>query len=318
MQVTIPHFAAAELTTDVNVIARFITPQATGGSLGLRWRRVAGVWAGVALAAAAATAAEPAAVLTLLEGEATLIIGARAQVAVPGARLTAGTLVETDAAAALLRLEWPDGSLLDLGPATRIVLRPAVAGSARGPLFYLLQGWAKQSQSALGAGQLSQAFDVPGFKGVLVSQVDGATAVLFAEAGSQDVAGRRGNGTLLTLRVGEAAVLGSDGTAQKTPRPPAGWLARIPRAFRDTLPPRLAQFKGPAPSLGPRGPLSYAMLQPWLQAESAVRRDFPVRFAELLADRAFRDAINARMDQHPEWEPVLRPPKPKPAASATR
>ena len=64
--------------------------------------------------------------MTVLEGEATLTVGARAQVAVVGARLPAGTLVETELASPLLRLEWPDGSLLDLGPATRVMLRPAI------------------------------------------------------------------------------------------------------------------------------------------------------------------------------------------------
>ena len=235
-----------------------------------------------------------------------------------GARLPAGTLVDTDASSTLLRLEWPDGSLLDLGPATRVMLRPAItsAGASRAPLFYLLQGWAKQSQPVLGGGQLSPAFDVPAFKGVLVSQVDGATAVLFSESGGAAVTGRRGGGAMLTLQAGEAAVLGSDGTVQQLARPPAGWLARIPRAFRDTLPPRLANIKGPAPTLRTRGPLSYALLQPWLQAEGAVRRDFPVRFAELLSDRSFRDAVTARLDQHPEWAAALRPPKANSANSA--
>ena len=257
--------------------------------------------------------------LTLLEGEATLVVGARAYSAVVGARLGAGVLLETDAKASLLRLEWPDGTVLDLGPATRVMLRPpALAAGKPVPQssystypYYLLQGWAKQSQTAGLPGPLSNAFEVQAFKGVLVSQVDGNSAVSFAETGDKQFIGRR-NGLPHTLRSGQAAVLGSDGVAQVQARPPTGWLQRIPRAFRDTLPPRAAQFKGAPPALKLRASLSYAALQPWLTAEPALRRDFPVRFAELLREREFRAALSSRLAQHPEWEPALRPPKPKP------
>lgn len=263
-----------------------------------------------------AFAAEPQALLTLLEGDATLVVGARAYAAVAGARLGAGVLVETDAKASLLRLEWPDGTVLDLGPATRVMVRPPALAAGKPAPYYLLQGWAKQSQAAVAAGPLSAAFEVHAFKGVLVSQVDGNAAVTFAETGDKQIIGRR-NGLPLTVRAGQVTVLGSDGlpqgVAQVQARPPAGWLQRIPRAFRDTLPPRAAQFKGAPPALKARAPLNYAALQPWLTAEAALRRDFPTRFAELLRDRDFYAAINSRMAQHPEWEPVLRPPrKPKP------
>lgn len=276
--------------------------------------------------AAPALAAEPQAVLTLLEGDATLVVGARAYAAAVGARLNAGVLVETDVKASLLRLEWPDGTVLDLGPATRVMLRPPALAAGKPAPYYLLQGWAKQSQTAVAPGPLSLAFEVHPFKGVLVSQVEGSTAVSFAETGDMQFIGRR-NGLPLTVRAGQVAVLGSDGVAQGVAqglaqgvakvqaRPPAGWLPSNPRAFRDTLAPRAAQFKSAPPALKARAPLSYAALQPWLTAEAALRRDFPTRFAELLRDREFYAAINSRIAQHPEWEPVLRPPhqaKPKP------
>ena len=256
--------------------------------------------------------------LTLLEGDATLVVGARAYAAAAGARLGAGVLVETDAKTSLLRLEWPDGTVLDLGPATRVMVRPPALAAGRPAPYYLLQGWAKQSQAALAPGPLSAAFEVHAFKGVLVSQVDGAAAVSFAETGDKQFIARR-NGLPLTVPAGQVAMIGGEGAAQAVAqvqaRPPAGWLQRIPRAFRDTLPPRAAQFKGAPPVLKVRAALSYAALQPWLTAEAALRREFPTRFAELLRDREFYAAINSRMAQHPEWEPVLRPtrkPKPKP------
>lgn len=259
-----------------------------------------------------AQAADPQAVLTLLEGDATVIIGSRAYAAAPGARLGAGAIVETDAKATLLRLEWPSGAVLDLGPATRVMLRL--------PQVYLLQGWAKQSHTAVAPGALTSAFDVQPFKGVLVSQVDGSTTLLFAESGDKQLSARR-SGKPLTLAGSQAALLGADGVAQVMPRPPAGWLQSLPRAFRDTLPPKAAQFKGAPPALKARAALSYGALQPWLTAEGVVRRDLPARFAELLQDPEFRRSVLTRLSQHPEWETTLHPagrakPKPRPLPTA--
>jgi hypothetical protein len=261
------------------------------------------------LALPAARAAEAPALVTLLEGQATVIAGVRAFAAAVGAKLGAGTLVETDGKLALMRLEWPDGSLLDLGPGTKVMLRPAAAAGRKPAQFYLLQGWAKQSQPAAGAGQLLLAAEVAPFKGVLVSQVDEGQTLLFSEQGAIQVTPRRG-GAPMALDTGKAAGFALNVQPQVLARPPSPWLQKVPRAFRETIPSRAALVKGPEPTLVQRGPLGYAALQPWLAAEPAVRAGFQQRFAELLADRAFRDAVDQGLAQHPEWEPVLRPPKP--------
>lgn len=284
-----------------------------------RWRAaLAGL---LALAAAAAWAAEAPAVLTMLEGEASLVIGARAYSAVRGARVPAGALVETEARTSLLRLEWSDGATLDLGPDTKVMVRPTLAGAtgggSRAPRFYLLQGWAKHSQPTDSSGQLAAAFEVAPFKGVMLSHVDDAQAVLFSEAGGASFTSRRSGGAL-TLRAGEAATMAGTAAPQLMPRPATAWLQQVPRAFRETLPSRAAQFSSsPAPALQLRPALGYATLQPWLSSEPALRRVFPARFAERLSDRSFKEAVNARLKHHPEWEPVLRPP-PRPGASARK
>lgn len=249
-------------------------------------------------------AAEPPGVLTLLDGEATLLVGPRALVAAPGLRLPAGSIVETTEATGLLRVEWPDGSRVDLGPATRVMLRPPAAPKA---LVYVLRGIVKQTQDAAVAGQLSPAFELRPFEGVVVTEVTAESAVLFAERGTEAVIGRRG-GVALSLKAGQAAVAPGEGPARVQPRPPAGWLARIPRAFRDTLPSRLAQFQGPPPAARARPQPRYADVQPWLVAEPMLRRDLPARWADWLTDPAFKTAVLARLDQHPEWEPRVRPP----------
>jgi hypothetical protein len=273
----------------------------------------------LALSVHGSRAAEPQALVTLLEGEATVVVGARAFTAVVGARLAAGTLVETDAKATLMRLEWPDGSLLDLGPATKVLLKPQAMTVRKAPLFYLLQGWAKQTQQAAPGGQLGVAADVPPFKGVLVSHAEEGQTMLFSEAGGAQVQPRRGGVPPMTLKAGEAASFATGVLPQVLARPPSPWLQKVPRAFRETIPPRAALVgRNPEPTLVGRAPLSYAALQPWLAAEPALRRELVPRLAELLADRAFREAVTAQLPQQPEWEPLLRPPAPPRPPASTR
>jgi hypothetical protein len=260
-------------------------------------------------------AAEAPGLITLLEGEATLIVGARAFDAVRGARVASGSIIETDAKLNLLRLEWPDGSVLDLGPGTKVLVKPPSMSVRKPPLFYLLQGWAKQTQTSVAAGQLALAVEVAPFKGVLVSHIEDGQETLFSESGGVQVSPRRG-GALMNLRAGEAAQLGINSQPQLLTRPAPAWLQRVPRAFRETLPSRLAQATTAEPSLRAKPALSYAGLQPWLAAELALRREFPRRFAELLSDRGFRAAVQAQMAQHPEWHVLLYPPRP--ASTAAR
>jgi hypothetical protein len=269
----------------------------------------------LAAAGPVAAAPEPPALVTLLEGEATVVIGARGYSPVVGARLPAGTLVETGAQTGLMRMEWPDGSVLDIGPATRVMLRPQAMTVRKAPLFYLVQGWAKQTQQAAPGAQVGSAAEVPPFKGVLVTQVEDGLTMLFAEAGALAVQPRRGGATLapLSLKAGEAASFATNVQPQVLARPPAGWLQKVPRAFRETIPPRAALVKGPEPTLVGRPPLTHAALQPWLVAEAGLRRELVPRLAELLADPGFRGAVSAQLATQPEWEPWLRPPAP-PAA----
>jgi hypothetical protein len=266
---------------------------------------------GLALPVVGVRAAEAPGVLTLLDGEAQLIVGARVLVAATGLRLPAGSIVETDDKTALLRVEWPDGSRIDLGPATRVMLRPAGAPKA---LAYVLRGVVKQTQDQATAGLVSAEFELKPFQGVVVLDAGEAAQVLFAERGTESAIGRRGN-VALSLKPGQAAVAPAGAPATVQPRPPVGWLAGIPRAFRDTLPSRLAQASALAPAPKAKPAPAYAAVQPWLAAEPLLRRELPQRWSAWLDDRAFREAVLARLPQHPEWEPLVRPPPARPAVS---
>jgi len=281
-------------------------------------RRVgAGLLAAWALAALPARAADGPALITIVEGPALLIDGARSLQAVPGLRLGAATIIETGPAAQLLRVEFSDGSLLDLGPDTKaMVLPPGLAGSGpRAPAFYLLQGWAKHSSggAAKPGGLLSFAAEGMQASGTTVSHVAGDALQLFVETGSLQLLERRVKApNTLGLKAGEFYARDGADKGQVTPRPAAGFLPSVPRAFRDTIPSRAAALKGKRPEPQAAPTPGYGALKAWLTAEPVIRREFPRRFAALAKDAAFRDALVKNLAAHPEWEPILFP---KPPAS---
>jgi hypothetical protein len=266
-------------------------------------------------AAAPAQAAEGPALITIVEGPALLMEGARSLQAVAGVRLGAATIVETAAAAQFLRIEFNDGSVLDLGPDTKVmVLPPGLAGAGpRGPAFYLLQGWAKHASAGATkpGGLLSFAAEGMQASGTTVSRATGERLDLFVETGALQLMERRIKPpSTLNLKAGEFYAREGNDKGQVSPRPQAGFLPAVPRAFRDTIPTRAAALKGtrPEPKAAPMP--GYAALKPWLTAEPVIRREFPRRFAALAKDAAFRDGLVKNLAAHPEWEPVLFPPKP--------
>jgi hypothetical protein len=254
-----------------------------------------------------ASAAEPGAMLTILDGGATLLVGARALVAAEGVRLPEGTIIDTNPSTGLLRVEWNDGRVLDLGPATRVMVAPVGLGGASRPAFYLLQGWAKYSSTAAPkAGWLSPALDLAPLRGVTVTQIDAAETRLFVESGSVQLV-ERASATRRTMATGEyLAVTAGGAGGQVAPRPSAALLQKLPASFRDTIAPRAAAFKGREVEARPALAPSYAELQPWLNAEPALRRDFPRRFAARWNEPDFRNALTANMRQHPEWQAWLQ------------
>jgi hypothetical protein len=277
----------------------------------------AGLLAGGAWLAGPARAADGPALITIVEGPALLIDGARSLQAAAGLRLGAATLIETAPSAQLLRVEFNDGSLLDLGPDTKaMVLPPGLAGAGpKAPAFYLLQGWAKHTGDGTGksGGLLSYAAEGMQATGTTVSRVTADGLQLFVETGKLQVLERRVKPpNTVTLKAGEFYTREGADKGQVSPRPASGFLPSVPRAFRDTIPSRAAALKGRRvdPQAGPVP--GYAALKPWLTAEPVIRREFPRRFGPLAKDAAFRDGLVKNLAAHREWEPVLFP---KPPAS---
>lgn len=256
----------------------------------------------------AAASAPP--LLTILDGEASLIIGVRAVAAIEGLRLAPGTLVHTSASTTLLRLEWPGGEVLDLGPDTRVMLQPeGLAGRGEAaPAFYLLSGWAKQrGTSAAHRGHVAPLTQVLPGKGTVVVQAAAAGSWLFAEAGEAALVERAAVVAKRLLPTGQSYQRNGASKGEIAARPAPDMLRQVPRGFRDTLPLRADRFTGKEPTPKPLPAPTYDALAPWLAAEPAIRREFPRRFAPLLREPGFRAAVADRLAAHPEWEPVLFP-----------
>lgn len=279
-----------------------------------RWR--AGLLLAGLLAAGAAVAAAQAVAqrLTLIEGEAVVIDGARALAGAPGLALAAGAIVETGDGSRLVRIEFADGSIVDLGPATRVMVAPPrfAARDGKPPALYLLAGWVKQASpgAAPAAGLVTPALDLRPFTGAVVVHAAAASRV-FVETGRAALLERRRGGATLTLAAGEmyAADAGAAGSVQ--PRPAPDFVAAMPRMFRDRIPSQAARFQDVLVEATPLPPPDYARLRPWLGAEPQLRREFPRRFVTLARQPAFRRALEDGLAQHPEWMPILYPPPPR-------
>ena len=270
----------------------------------------------VSAATAVAAAPEPAQRLTLLEGSARVVDGARASAAVPGLALAPGAIVETAADSRLVRIEFADGSVADLGPQSRVMVAPRGFAPREGkaPALYLLDGWVKQiaAPDAPAAGLATPGIDLLPFTGAVVVNAAAGAHRVFVESGRARLQERRRGGATVAVSGGEmyAADSGLGGTV--TPRPGADFVAAMPRMFRDRIPSQAARFKDASVVAPALPPPDYAALHAWLAAEPLIRRDFPRRFAVLARQRPFRTSLEEGLAQFPEWRPVLYPPPPPP------
>lgn len=267
-------------------------------------------------------AVQAAALVTIVDGDAVLVDGAKAVVAAEGLKLADETLVRTGSGARLLRVEWPDGSAADFGPDTQAMLNPGGFGTRGGrtPSVYLLRGWLKLSALGSGpaSGLLTPGLDVQPFKGALVVMTVGDETWVFAETGGAALLDRAGKAAALTLKTGE--VWGRQGSAKPavSPRPTPAQMQRVPRGFRDSLPLRTTALAGRAVAAKAAPAPAYADLRDWLTAELPLRKGFTRRFADRTHDSAFRSALSDNLAAHPEWEPVLFPERFTKPASAPR
>lgn len=268
------------------------------------------LWPALALPAPPA----PVGIVTIAEGSATLIRASAKLSVVEGQRVAAEDILGTGTARHL-RVEFADGAVLDLGPATQVQIQPrTVRDPARaGARIYLLQGWAKlaapPSGRSTGTAPLltSAVLDVQRAGRGTVVAIEGRTVEVFAESGTTTLSDRSPGGGGVTLKEGQFYARGAaaDGVVDDAPRP--GFIQRVPRPFLDTLPPRAGQFRDSEPASGTGQPLVYADVQPWIDAEPALRGGFVLRWRALARQPEFRAALERNLAAHPEWDRVLHP-----------
>ena len=277
---------------------------------------LAAVLAGCALAAAAAPRAP---LVTMLDGDATLLRDGARYALAEGVRLQAGDLLATGAQTRLLRLEYPGGPAVAFGPGSRAMLTPDLGDDMRGGV-YLQAGWVKLSAAAGVSGALRSPLadtDTTGGSLILALQADSAQA--FAETGPSRVQPRAPGAPAQALKSGEMLTLPAGGARPVLSKgvTPA-FVQAMPRAFMDSLPSRLAAFSADVP---PRrlGDMTYADAQPWIDAEPPLRRVFAQRWRRLAPNPPGRRGLVAGLTAHPECTPSLDPPPPRaPSAAASR
>ncbi|MDI3380433.1 hypothetical protein ACFPPF_09635 [Xenophilus aerolatus] len=268
--------------------------------------------------ALAVHAAQVPVLASILDGEATLLRDSGRFAVAEGVRLDSGDIVETGAQLRLLRLEFADGTIVDLGPATRALVAPRLAGKgmpAQAPHLYVLQGWFKlitpAGEKAAPAATVltpTDALSEPSGQQVVSSEPAGLQ--LFCEAGAATLQERIAKAPApVRLKAGEYfSRLGSDKAAVK-PRPGPAFIQAVPRSFLDPLPSRAALFKGREVAPKRMADLAYDDVAAWLAAEPALRSHFATRWRPLALRPDFRAGLVAHMRSHPEWDRIVFPEK---------
>ena len=264
---------------------------------------------------------------TIVEGDLVVLRETREFAAAEGLRLRSDDIVRSRDATRLARIELDDGTVLDIGPATELLLQPRAfvtpaAPAERGLSLYLLRGWLKVSTTA-GKGTSSVALASPQLgvarlAGSVVVRATPQASLVFVEAGQADVFERAAGkpGAAHALKDGDAFAARGAQAGAMLRRPPPDLIEGLPRAFADSLPRRSAQWQGRIVDAGAGSELAYADVSAWIHAEAALRPSFVQRFSPLARERRFRASLVAELRAHPEWDRVLFPEKYRPRTAA--
>jgi len=231
--------------------------------------------------------------------------------AAEGVRLFPGDLVRTEPKS-LMRVEYVDQCSLEAGPQTQLQLfHPADKRRASRPALYLMQGWLKLAcKAGTDAAFASKDLDVVGISRVIVVHATGDRRAIFAEQGTAKVIKRqKSDTTAVSLNPGDFLVVQPGEAADVQPRPTAQFMEALPRAYRDTLPSRYSNYvTREAEPQNPRG-FVYSDVEPWVNGETAIRRQFVGLWIRKANDPAFRGALDRDLAMHPEWDRILHPEK---------
>lgn len=272
--------------------------------------------------------AESLGIVTVVDGEAVLIRQTTRQVLLPGARLKANDLIETGPSNSIVRVEFSNGAVADMGPATRVMVAPTLAGSiAQDTLVYALRGWVKISsadKAALFSGPssllMADALGLSNVSGNAVVSVSGSESLVFCETGTLTLHERRNGRLLRGLALKSGAFYATSVGAKPTvsAKPSDVFVKRVPKSFLDPIPLRVSLYESKSePKPRYLGELSYTDAAPWLAAEASIKRVLVAQWRSQL-NVNLRAGLVAHIKSHPEWDRTLFPEKylSKPTASA--
>ena len=270
------------------------------------------------LALTSAASAGAPALVSILQGDATLVRQTTRYALAEGVALADGDIVET-AADAFLQIELDDGTIIGVAEKGRLLLKPQITApktTSAAPQFYLLEGWIKLSAAPKAPaefGFLTPAFELVSPGATIVARVRAKGYELFVESGSARLiargvaSGLKGNDFVTQASNADKPAIGANLGGE--------FLQLLPRQFRDRLPVRAALFTGRSVAPKPIGPVAYADVSAWLHTEPGIRLALSRQWRPRVADRAFRSEVAANLAAHTEWERVLYPKRflPKPA-----
>ena len=257
------------------------------------------------LLASSLACAQPAALVGIVEGTATLIRQTTRYALVEGVALNEQDIIET-ARGAFVQIELPGGVLVGIGESTRLMLRPRVGKGLAPPTLYLLQGWLKTSASGAFAYP-SPTFEIATQGATAVVNTMGSQYEVFLESGAAKLTLREGARTTTQLASGDFAQRREGAAPTVARRAAPEFLAKVPRQFRDRLPSRAEQFAKRNVAPKALGEIAYTDVAAWLRTEPALRLPLLPLWRARAADLTFRAAAKAELAQHPEWEPYADP-----------
>jgi hypothetical protein len=268
------------------------------------------------------SAAQEIGTLTFLEGSLRVIRGTSLHPGKEGLRLRQGDILESSDGG-FVQLEFKGGPIVALGPSSRLYLFRYAAGGrkATGASLILLNGWLKaESSAAVGMSRYdSPLLSGSTANGTLLFHATREGCSIFVESGLAMVGEVSPEGISHQPQPGKAGLffLRQVGKGMTVlPRPSSEFVDSMPRAFKDTLPPRVDKFPKPVP-LPPGQAVTYADVQLWLTMPATWRRGFVTRFQPRLDDPEFREQVEAHLAELPEWDPILHPEKYQPQVPPT-
>ena len=224
-----------------------------------------------ALLASIAVSAAP--TVTIVEGPGSVVSGAAAYVATPGMRLQTCDIVRTGAQA-IVQLEDEDGGQILIGPDSLFVVDLPQGGEGVVGPHFLISGWAKvtapKRPKPLPYQINSPHFEVSTPAGVVALRVGTDGGEFFVELGDATATAASAR-TAVTAGHLYARKAGS-GRGALADNLKNAFVQAMPRAFRDTLPTRLAVVKAnnprprPAPDYNPSDAQGWLRSAPELQA----------------------------------------------------